>query len=59
MMFMYFARILWILVLKFDFYGFRNPWDHFDPVRIALSSKSPQELRQIVEYVAGNESQTF
>ena len=58
-MFMYFPLILLIVCIKIDFYGFTNPWDHFDPVRIEHSSKLPQDLRQIVEYVAGNGSHTF
>ena len=49
MMFMYFAWILWIWGLKLDFYGFPNPWDNFNPVRIENSSKLPQDVRQIVE----------
>ena len=33
--------------------------DYANLVRIGFSSKLPQELRQIVEYCPGNESQTF
>ena len=42
-----------------DFSGFPSPWDSFKSVRIEKSSKMPQDLRQIVEYVAGNGSHTF
>ena len=56
---MHLPWILWILGVKLDFYGFPNPWDHFNPVRIEKSSKLPQDLRQNVAYIAGNGSQTF
>ena len=59
MMFMYFARILPISGLKLDFYGFPGPWDNFNPVRIALSSKLPQDLHQIVESCPWNDCDTF
>ena len=59
MMFMYFPGICWIFSVKLDFYGFPNPWDNFNPVRIGNSSKMPQDLRKFVEYVAGNGSHTF
>ena len=56
---MYFPWILLTSGLKLYFYGFPSPWDHFNPVRIEMSSKLPQKLRQIIEYCPGNESQTF
>ena len=56
MMFMYFPWISLIVCIKFDFSGFPNPWDNLNPVRIEKSLKLPQDLRQIVEYFAGNGS---
>ena len=38
---------------------FLNSLDRFDLVWIELSLQLPQELRQIIEYCRGNESQTF
>ena len=48
-----------MFVKQMYFYRLLNPWDHFSPVRIENSSKLPQDLRQIVEYFAGNGSHTF
>ena len=39
--------------------GISGPQDHANAVRIELSSKLPQEFRQIVGYCPRNESQTF
>ena len=38
---------------------FVDPWDRFNLVRIEFPSKLPQELRQIIEHVARNESQSL
>ena len=46
-----------MIVLKI--WIFLNTLDRFDLVRIELSLQLPQELRQIIEYCRGNESQTF
>ena len=40
----------------FDLFGSR---EHVNLVQIEKSSKLPQDLRQIVEYAAGNGSHTF
>ncbi len=41
------------------FWGFLDPRDHANLVRIKFSSNLPQELRTNVEEFPGNESQTF
>ena len=41
------------------FLGFLDLWDRFNLVRIEFPSNLPQELRRIIGYCAGNESQTF
>ena len=41
------------------FFEFLGPRDHANLVRIELSSKLPQELRQIIEYCLKLEPQTF
>ena len=41
------------------FFGFLDPWGHANLVRIGFSSNLPQDLRKIIEYCLGNESQTF